>query len=341
MKRILCIAILMALGVSAGLKLTSAQPAQGGDNLLRYLPDGNAVAVMDFQKVSGSSLWNTLSTQQKFKSAIDRAKSDITDLGLKFSDVHTIAVVFPTARTNKPTVAVTGGFEQNDLLARLRASGKVKLPAEKYRDIDIYKVRSIPAAVPSKDLSGTKPTAARIDAVTKDETSFVFYDANTFVIGSLDAVRASIDVRTGARPGLTQNSKLTDALAQNPSAAIRFAFALTPAMTTGLQSGDLPVDFSSITLIFGTIDVGSAIDFNATLRSDNAEHAKSISERLNALLTMASGFLGSMGDAKMAPLAEALKTVNITSADADVKITGNLPMELLNSLLSSSTKKGQ
>jgi hypothetical protein len=43
----------------------------------------------------------------------------------------------------------------------------------------------------------------------------------------------------------------------------------------------------------------------------------------------------------MASLAEALKTVTITTADADVKITGNLPAALLNSLIPSSAKKGQ
>src|SRR5712692_5591148 len=114
MKRILCVAILMALGVSAGLKLTSAQPAaQGGDDLLRYLPDGNAVAVMDFQQVTGSRLWNTFSAQQKFKSAIDKAQSEMAGLGLKFSDVHTIAVVFSTAGMNNSTIAMSGDFERN------------------------------------------------------------------------------------------------------------------------------------------------------------------------------------------------------------------------------------
>lgn len=341
MRKIAFLIVLVAITVVAEVNLSPARSATRAVALLDALPDGTAVAVIDFQKIAGSSLWATINAQDKLKSEIDKAQSELAGLGVKLSDVHTVALVFPGAGLNNPTLALAGGFEQNDLLARLRASGKVKLTAEKYKDIDIYKARSIAAAAPSKEQSGTKPARARIAAVTKDETSFVFYDASTLVTGSLDAVRASIDVKTGATPGLTQNSKLTDALAQNPAAAIRFAFALTPAMTNGLQSSDLPADFSSITLIFGTIDVGSGIDLDATLRSDNAEHAKSISERLNSLLTMARGFLGSMVDPKMAPIAEALKTVNIISADADVKITGNLPMELLNSLLSSSSKKGQ
>ena len=343
MKRILCVAILMGLGASAGLKLASAQPeAQGGDSLLRYLPDGNAVAIVDFQKIAESSLWAAINAQEKFKSAIDKAQSEMSDLGVKLSDVHSVAMVFPVAGMNSPTVALTGGFEQTDLLTRLRASGKVKLTSEKYKDFDIYRARSIPATVPAKTPSGTKPASAGVVSSPKDDTAFVFYDANMLVTGNLEAVRASVDVKTGARPAITQNARLMDALAQNQSAAVRFALALTPAMTSGLQSSDLPMpEFSSITMVFGTIDVASGIDLNATLRSDNAEHAKAIAERLNGLLTMARGFLGSMSDPKVAQIAEALKTVNVTSADTDVRITGSLPMELLNSLLSSSAKKGQ
>lgn len=333
MRKIAFLVALVMIAVVAAVNLSQARSTTRAVSLLDALPDGTAVAVIDFQKIAGSSLWTAINAQDKLRSEIDKAQSEMADLGVKLSDVHTVALVFPGAGLNSPTLALAGGFEQNDLLARLRASAKVKLTSEKYKGIDIYNARSA--------LSGTKSTGTTSATVKKDETSFVFHDASTLVIGSADAVRASIDVKTGARPGLTQNSKLTDALAQNPAAAIRFAFALTPAMTSGLQSGDLPVDFSSITLVFGTIDVGAGIDLNATLRSDNAEHAKSISERLNGLLTMASGFLGAMSDAKMAPIAEALKTVKIISADADVRITGNLPMELLNSLLSSSAKKGQ
>jgi hypothetical protein len=341
MKRIALLIVLVALSVAAGVSVSPARSATRGVGLLDALPDGTAVAVIDFQKIAGSSLWASINAQDKFKSGIDRAQSEMADLGLTLSDVHTIAMVFPGAGLNSPTLALSGGFEQNELLARLRASGKVNLTSEKYKDLDIYRARSTAGPVPSKRLPGTAPARATIATVTKEETSFVFYDASTLVIGSVDAVRASIDVKTGAKPGLNQNSKLTEALAQNPAAAIRFAFALTPAMTNGLRSGELPIDFSSLSLIFGTVDVGSGIDLNATLRSDNAEHAKSLSETLNALLKMARGFLGSTGNPKMAPIAEALKTVNIISADADVRITGKLPLELLNNLLSFSSKKGQ
>jgi hypothetical protein len=337
MRKITFLMVLVTLTVVAGAKVNPAQSATRTVALLDALPDGKAVAVIDFQKIAASGLWASINAQDKFRSEITRAQSEMADLGVQLTDVHTVALVFAGSAAKDPTVALAGGFEQNDLLARLRASGKVQLTTEKYKGIDIYKARSI--AVPSAERSGDKAARTDLAAVRKGETSFVFHDSNTLVVGSTAAVRESIDVKTGSTPGLNQNSKLIDALAQNPAAAIRFAFTLSPAITGGLHSDDLPFDLSSVSLVFGTIDVGSGIDLDATLRSDNGEHAKEISERLNALLTMASGFLGSMGSSKAAPIADALKTVNISSSDVDVKITGNLPIELLSSLLSSSIGK--
>lgn len=332
MRKIALLLILVMLAVVSGVKMGSARPAPRSATLLDALPDGSAVAIIDFQKIAGSSLWAALNSQEKLKGAIDKAQAEMSDLGLKLTGVNTVAIVFPAAGMNNPTVALTGGFEQNDLLARLRANRNLTLTSEKYKDVDIYRVKSIRATIPSG--------GAGVAAVAKDETSFVFYDTNTLVVGSLESVRASVDVKSGVKPSIAQNVKLSDALAQNPAAAIRFALTLTPAMTSALQTSELPLpEFSTVSLIFGTIDVGSGIDLNATLRSDTAEHANAIVDRLNGLLTMVRGLLGSSSNAKLAPIAEALKTVTVNSADADVRITGSLPMDVLNSLLSASTKK--
>ena len=86
-------------------------------------------------------------------------------------------------------------------------------------------------------------------------------------------------------------------------------------------------------MIFGSVDVATGIDLNATLRSDTAEHARALATQLNGLLEMARGFLGAGNDPKMASLVAALKTITITGNDMDVRITGSLPMEVLGQLL--------
>jgi RecB family exonuclease len=57
-----------------------------------------------------------------------------------------------------------------------------------------------------------------------NETSFVFYDAGTVVVGSAKSVRSSVDVKTGETQSVAQNSKFAEALLQNPAAAVRFRF---------------------------------------------------------------------------------------------------------------------
>ncbi|MFY9571775.1 MAG: hypothetical protein WAV20_10285 [Blastocatellia bacterium] len=337
MRKVTLLGIMIAVTLSLGPRWSSAQTAAPTDRLLDVLPDGSGAAVIDFQRILGSSLWAALNTQEKLKSAIDKAQTEISELGVQLSDVNSVAVVFPAAGMDNPTIAVSGRFEQNALIARLRASGKVKLTVEKYKDFDIYRAQ---ATASSKESSPAKPAAGIVTPVKKNEGSFVFIDPNTIVTGSAEAVRASVDVKTGSRPGILQNAKLAEALVQNPTAAIRFAVSLTPAMTSGLQSSELPIpDFSSVSLIFGAIDLASSIELTATLRSDTADHAKAIAERLTGLLAMATGYLGAMSDPKMASIAGALKTINITPNDVDVRITGSVSMDLLGRLFPSSTEK--
>ena len=325
--------LVLPIGFATRASVRSAtQPA----DLLRILPDGNGVVLLDLQKITGSALWSTVSAQQKLKGVIDKAQSEIGDLGIKLNDVRAIALVFPSANFNNPIAAVDGAFDQKDLLDRLRSSSKIKLTSEKYKNLDVYKVKPLPPS-DSKSSSGSTGNPATV----RSETSFVFRDASTIVIGAPEVVRASIDVMNGARPSMSQNSQLMDGLAQNAPAAIKFALAVTPAMTNSLHSGDLPIDFATLKLIYGSIDVSSGIELNATLRSDTDEHAKALADRLNGLLEMARGFLGASGSAKSASIVDALKAVSITSSNIDVKIIGSFPADLLSSLFNPSERKSQ
>ncbi|HEX8092157.1 MAG TPA: hypothetical protein VF762_25140 [Blastocatellia bacterium] len=336
MRRVTVVAILLALAISAGVNRTSARAAaQSGSDLLQFLPDGSAVVVIDVHKMTTSSLWSLINSQDKIKSNLDKMHNEFSELGVKLSDLQTVAVAFQTSDMNNPVVAITGGFDQTDLLARLRANGKLKLTSEKYKNYDIYKIESVPAA--TKDQAKeNKPASAGGSAGKGNENgSFAFYDAKTVVVGSPGSVRASIDTKTGAKTSIAQNAKLTEALAQNPTAALRFAINVTPEMTSGIQSNQMPLpDFSSVKMIFGSVDVASGIDLIATLRNDTAEHAKNIADRLNGLLEMVRGYVSTMSnDPKMAAFAGALKTLSVTGSDTDVKISGNLPMEVFTQII--------
>ncbi|MEK6300663.1 MAG: hypothetical protein AABO41_08085 [Acidobacteriota bacterium] len=329
MKKFAIVVMLAMVLVTAGSKVTTAHSDAQSSGLLQLLPDGNILAVIDVQRMTSSSLWATLSTQPKVKPTLDKMQSDISEIGVRFSDIQTIVLVFSGKDFNAPTVAVSGGFDQAAVLSKLRSNRKVKLTFEKYKNYDVYRSDAVP--LPAKD-DGVKPSAG-VPAVQTNETSFCFYDSSTVVVGSAASVRASVDTKTGARTSVAQNARLTEAIAQNSSAAIRFAMIMTPSMATGLSSSQLPIpDFSSVNLIFGALDVASGLDLNATLRNDTADHARSVAERLNSLLTMARGFLGSASDGKFSSVNDALKSVSIVGNDIDVTITASLPQEFFTQL---------
>ena len=322
MKRVAFVAIMLALAISVSLRPSAARPAgQAGTELLNALPDGNAVLLIDVQRVTSSPLWNMLAAQEKFRSAFDRVQTELSEVGLSLSDVQTVAVSFSNNDTNNPAVAVSGRLNQNALVARLRADERVKLTSEIYKGVEVFKVESVE----------TKPPAAGKHS-RHGTGGFAFIDAGTVVAGTPASVRDSIDVKTGSRPSIAQNARLNEGLAASNGAAVRFALEMTSALTSKLPTGQMG-DFSSIKLIFGSVDVTTGIDLNATLRNDTAEHARTLASQLNGLLDMARGFLGASKDAKMASLVEALKSVTITGNDIDVRITGNLPMEVLAQLL--------
>jgi len=316
MKKLSFAVLAMVLAISAGLGSISARVAPAGDELLQSLPDGSFVFIANLTQVTGSSFWSTISSQGKIKSGIDDMQGELAKAGLRLEDIHTVAAVFPALAKGDSVIAISGSFNPSDLVTRIRANSRTSVTSEKYKGFDVYEIANV-----NQTGANNKPT------------SLVFYDSNTAVIGKPAGVRASIDVRTGAKPGIVQNTKLGTAISQNPAAAIRFAAEMTSSTTAGIASGQFPLDLSSVKMVFGTVDVASNIEVNATLRSDSLEPAKAMADQLNALLGMAKAFLGSSNDPKMAPIGEVLKTVTVSLVDSDVKISGNVTPEILSQLL--------
>ncbi len=320
MKRITIVAFTLLLALSAGIASISARPAPfAGSELLKNLPEGGAVIVVDVKTVLTSSLF----TQGKLKSTLEKVQTELSQVGLKLSDLNSAAISFPPGKFSDPTIVVDGSFEPAVLLARAKDSGKVKLEAQKYKTFDVYTVTEVTSS------TVTSSTAKKVN-----DMAFAFLDANTVVAGNAASVRASIDARSGERANVTKNAKLMEGLSQTTLAPIRFALEVTPAMTKGFADSGIPLpNFASLQMIFGDVTLAAGIGLNASLRNDTADHAKEMTEQLNSLLGLVKTLMGSSDDAKMAPLVEALKTLKIVSENVDVKVTASLPAEMLSKLL--------
>jgi len=316
MKRILIIALLLGVASGAPLSWTSAtaSPVQFAGDPLELLPDGMGVAVINVKQIVASDVWALVMGSSKATRFIQKAESDLNAIGLKVSDLNGVAVAIPTTPNQGGVAVVSGSFNPGDIIARLKDNANVKVTSEKYKTIDVYRV---------------------VSASTNNhsDVSLAFYDGGTAVVGPAAGVRGAIDVHSGSAPSMAKNSALDQVMAQNSSAAIRFAIAPPNGSLSSIRSDNLPLpDFSSVNLIFGTVALSSAVDINATLRSDTAEHAKAIANQLTSLLSMAKGFLSS-SNPKTAPIADALKTVTIDDNGGDVKISASLSKDVLNQLI--------
>jgi len=312
---------MMAL-IVALISVPVASPAanrgpQPATDLQTYLPDGIGVASIDVTQLTGSALWLSLTTSSKPIHAIQSLQNGMADIGLKLTDVTQVALCVPFPSTSNFVAALSGSINQADLLARLRANSRVKLSSEGYKNFQIY------TAVVTRQNSTRTQTIA-----------FAFPTSGVVVIGTSRSVQSAIDATKGDKPSLAQDSKMQAGLAQASPGAIRFAVALTPAITGQLQSSSIPLpDFSTVSLAFGTLGVGAGVDLSITLRNDTAANANAMAAQLNSLLSMAKGILGASSTPKNQNILEAVKTVSITASGTDVKVSGSLNQDVLSKVI--------
>ena len=322
MKKLLIAVLAISFAATSQIGGATTNRAIAPNDLLQILPDGNGVVLLDIKRVTSSGLWATISSHDPIKSALNKAQIETSEIGVKLSDLSSLATVLPASGAQNAVVAVTGTFSKGDLLSRLRADQKVRLTTETYKNNEIHKIVRVAAAKPE-------------GKARSEEVAFSFSDDFTVLLGSVIGVRSAIDVRVGEKASAAQNQRLTSALAECPAGAAQFAILLTRSMTGAIQSSNLPLpDFSTLTMAFGAVDFTDAIDLNVTLRSDTPEHSKAIADQLNGLLGMVKGLLGTgAGDPRREAVAAAAKALTIANVGADVKISGNLSAELLDQVL--------
>jgi hypothetical protein len=305
----------MTLAAAAGPKLSSASsaPSPSAANLQADLPDGIGVASVDMTQLTGSPLWAALTTSDKPVRALQSLQNRLSDIGLKITDLTQVSVCVSAPGGNGLVAAVSGSIDESNLLSKLRANPQVKLTSEAYKNLPIYT-----AVITGKTVAHTQ------------SVSFAFVGVGTLVLGTGKGTHAAVDAIKGDKPSMAQDSKLQAGLGETSAGAIRFAIALTPALTSQLESSSIPLpDFSTVSLAIGTIGVSSGIDLNVILRNDTAANATAMAAQLNSLLSMAKGILGSSTKPKNQVILDAVKTVAINAAGTDVKITGNLTADLI------------
>jgi hypothetical protein len=182
--------------------------------------------------------------------------------------------------------------------------------------------------------------SVRMDASVSSTDKFAVsaLDSNTIAVGSPESVRAAIDASMGRN---RVDDELVRLASLSPNAVVSFSGRLPQSASVKANSHSVENPFAkyfdSIREFYGSFNVnGSDAETNVTLRTENADQARDISQAINSLKGLASfGISQSTGRDAGAfdAVAAALKGLSVTAQDNEVRIDARIPQASLAPLM--------
>jgi hypothetical protein len=332
--RLLFIAALLTVWLNVAV--ASAQT--GTSDPLNALPTSDVVAFIDVRRIMTEIVPRLLAkdpaTLAKMTSAINELN---TKTGINLLGIDRVAggmqFVGPATHQMKKeslgiAVIVHGDFNANALVEFLKSEGKGKLGMETYGGKTIY---SEPQPAPPRKKAERETAACAI------------LDSNTFVIGDLPQVRATIDAATGK--SAHADSKLVELATRDSSSLIGMAGNFPESLARDL-SETAPKDdqmaqaatkiIANIKQIFGSIG-GTPSDFNIIFgaRLGTPEQAQSMNDLLLGLRQQATPHIE---DKKARDLIE---RIQITAQGDEVQLKASIPNEVVQDFAADIIKENQ
>lgn len=165
-------------------------------------------------------------------------------------------------------------------------------------------------------------------------------DSNTIVVGSPESVRATIDASMGRG---RVDDELVRLASLSPNAVVSYSGRLPQREPVKANSHSVENPFAqyfdSIRAFYGSFNInGGDAESSLTLRTENAEQARDITQAINSLKGLASfgigqSAAGSGNAAAFDAFAAALKGLSVTAQDNEVRIDARIPQASLAPLL--------
>ncbi|MDT4955998.1 MAG: hypothetical protein QOJ02_4136 [Acidobacteriota bacterium] len=191
----------------------------------------------------------------------------------------------------------------------------------------------------SLEVSATQHSI-RMDAAISSTDKFAVsaLDSNTIAVGSPESVRAAIDASMGRN---RVDDELVQLATQTPNAVVSYSGRIPRSAPVKANSHSVENPFAkyfdSIREFYGSFNVnGGDAESSVTLRTENADEARDISQAINALKGLAFFGLGqSTGRDAGAfdAFATALKGMSVTAQDNEVRIDAKIPQASLAPLM--------
>lgn len=297
----------------------AATPA--ATHTLASLPASDAVIFIDAQRLLTDSIPGVLANDPtllaRVNQKIDQFKEK-TNIDLRTFDSVAIGVRFTTPARNenfKIIVLTQGRFDANSVLdgALATAKGDGLYPQE--QSLNGRPVFVLSRRRPQEtDLEKTNTN--RKETTDRHEMAVAVYDANTFVFGDLESVRATLDISAER-----VSSELVQLATRTPNAIVGFS-GNVPAFVTDKLKNDketIAKSFAAVHQVYGSIvSTGSDAESNVTLRAENIDQAREISKAVNALKMLTSLSKNRASNGEMRSIAELIKNLTVTSEGNEV-----------------------
>lgn len=289
----------------------SAQGAPMGP-ALSFVPDGaNLIGYVDLKSVASSPLaegWSQGLREQTPLAALDEIEEETGIDLLDDVDSLTFAVGPEAQKTERWGVAVTGSFDRELIVAKLRAHEK-NVEIESHAGADLYVIRN-----------GSRPTAVAQP------------DGSTLLVGDPAYVREMLDTASGTNPSAAE--KLASwGYGGFEDEAFWFAGAPPDFVREIVGRGSESASLRSFALT-GRLDTDLLL--RARGRAKDAKTAEELADVVRGLVAL--GRLRQDASPEGAALSEMMESISVELANESIDVSLAVPYDSIRRLLSSRPK---
>lgn len=331
----MALAAVVFVNLSTEQKATAEAMTPAATYMLASLPASDAVIFIDAQRLLTDSIPGVLANNPtllaRVNQKIDQFKEK-TNVDLRTFDSVAIGVRFTAPAKNedfKIIVLTQGRFDANSVLDSALATAKREGIHPQERLLDGRTIYVLSRRQPEAELE--KTTTNQKETADKHDMAVAVFDANTFVFGNLESVRAGLDVSAER-----VSNELVQLATRTPNAIVGFS-GNVPAFVKEKLSRDketLAKTFAAIHQVYGSIvTAGSDAESTVTLRAENADQAGEISKAVNALKMLTGLNKNRASTGEMRSISELIRNLTVTSEGNEVFLNLKLGQADITSLL--------
>ncbi len=313
----------------ADVKSKKALPKNS--DLLRLMPEVDAVAIFDAKRFFSAGLPQLFSANQPILDEILRSSDELrSKVGIDLRQFETVTVgatVRPGTAAGKysfdTVFAVRSAMNAADLLAagKLAANGKYREEKIGERSVYIFQTKEIAAEHGSKVPSVRPETVDSLVNKVDPDIAVTVFDDKTLLAGDLEMVKNTLAGTSKADPVLTKFLTARTGRIFSFASKVPAGFeALVP-----LDNDEMAKNLRSIRYLFGGFDIntaGVAVDLAA--RTATAADAKELGEMLGGLRMLGSSLLSSSTTPELKIASRVVDTAKIVNKGSEVSIDLNI-----------------